>query len=367
MYPSRRICCATLVVVTVYAMAAQPEARAWGDPPPQAAGAPNPAGWVITGPETHENLSVFVVSGPQTVAGEYLTLTDALANRQIAVHETEQVSELTVENLSKTPIFIQSGDIVRGGKQDRMLAVDMIVEPGSGRVPIASFCVEQGRWAARGTEASSQFSSSANCVPSNTIKLAAKSAGDQRSVWSGVKKSQDRLQASLGRVVASDASATSLELTLENEDVKKRAASYVQALVGTVERHPDAIGVVLAINGEMYSADVYGSRSLFRKLWPKLLESAAIEAIAAKRDGPAQAAPAAAQARAFLDAARPAAATERTLSARLRWVIRESDDVALFETLDAGHNGACIHTNCLKKERVVAEAGDGAGSQRRGP
>ena len=47
---------------------------------------------------------------------------------------------------------MQSGDIVKGGQQDRVLTVSLMLPPKSGRIPIASFCVEQGRWPARGKE-----------------------------------------------------------------------------------------------------------------------------------------------------------------------------------------------------------------------
>ena len=40
------------------------------------------------------------------------------------------------------------------------------------------------------------------------------------------------------------------------------------------------IGYVFAINGHVNSADVYASRALFVKLWPKLLKASAVEAVA---------------------------------------------------------------------------------------
>jgi hypothetical protein len=63
------------------------------------------------------------------------------------------VNELIVENLSDEEVYIQSGDIVKGGRQDRTLGYDLIVPKKSGKVKITSFCVEHGRWSARGREA----------------------------------------------------------------------------------------------------------------------------------------------------------------------------------------------------------------------
>ena len=63
-------------------------------------------------------------------------------------------------------MFIQAGDIVKGGKQDRVLTVSLLLPAKSGRVPIASFCVEQGRWSARGKEDHAKFSSAKEAMPS---------------------------------------------------------------------------------------------------------------------------------------------------------------------------------------------------------
>ena len=41
-------------------------------------------------------------------------------------------------------MFIQSGDIVKGGKQDRILSVSIMIPPLSGRILIEAFCVESG-------------------------------------------------------------------------------------------------------------------------------------------------------------------------------------------------------------------------------
>ena len=78
----------------------------------------------------------------------------------MAVYETKDVNELAIRNLSNQDIYVQAGDIVRGGDQDRMISIDFIVPPKSGRMPIAAFCVESGRWNKRGKEENASFGSS---------------------------------------------------------------------------------------------------------------------------------------------------------------------------------------------------------------
>ena len=67
------------------------------------------------------------------------------------MYETGQVNELAIENVSPDrAVFVQAGDIVKGGRQDRVFSQDLVLKPRSGRVPIDAFCVESGRWRQRG-------------------------------------------------------------------------------------------------------------------------------------------------------------------------------------------------------------------------
>lgn len=75
-----------------------------------------------------------------------MTLAEALASGEAMVYETGNVNELQVRNFSKDRmLFIQAGDIVEGGQQDRVLPVDLVLPPDLGRAAVAAFCVEQGR------------------------------------------------------------------------------------------------------------------------------------------------------------------------------------------------------------------------------
>src|SRR5215216_4528526 len=137
----------------------------------------------LSGPYKHENLTVFLVHGKDQTNKTFLTLQEALAQKKVRVYETKAVNELAIRNLSNEDIYIQAGDIVRGGEQDRMISVDFIVPPKSGRMPIAAFCVESGRWNKRGNEEAAVFSSSDNSVATKDLKLAAKRANSQQAVW----------------------------------------------------------------------------------------------------------------------------------------------------------------------------------------
>ena len=236
----------------------------------------------VSGPFSHANLSIFLLHGKDTMPAGHslLTLQEALEQKKAVVHETSNVNELSIENVSADmDVFVQSGDIVRGGKQDRLMACDMIVPPKSGKIPIASFCCESGRWQQRGGENAAAFGESSKQAANKDVKLAVNAARDQGQVWQRVKESQQKLQMNVGKSVANKASPTSYQLSLEDKELMAKLAAYESELKKVIDAKDDVIGFVIVINGKVEGAEVYGSSALFRKLWPKLINAAAVDAL----------------------------------------------------------------------------------------
>jgi len=303
----------------------------------------------LSGPFTHRNLSIFLVHGKNLIKSKtFLTLQEALVQKKVVVYETKSVNELAIENFSSEEVYVQAGDIVKGGQQDRMIGVDLIVPPKSGRLPISAFCVEHGRWSERGSERAAVFSSSSDAVATKEIKLAAKRENSQGGVWESVTVAQNKLSQNVGTRVNSPVSASSLQLAVENGKVQDTADSYIKALSGIVNRSDNVIGYVFAINGKVNSADVYGSNVLFKKLWPKLLKANAIEAIAELQRE--KFAPASAESvQGFLSESEKAQASDKDVNARVNLLTREDDENILFETRDRAAKGAWVHRNYIKK------------------
>lgn len=241
----------------------------------------------LSGPYQFKNLALFLVHGPNSAdTGDIITLEEALKKKMIKVYETGSVNELEVQNLSKDKtIFIQAGDIVKGGRQDRTLSSDLLVRPGQQQVKVEAFCVEHSRWSRRAGESDREFEGSPNMIASKKMKVAATFAKEQTGVWSEVEKVQQKLGTNLGKSVSSPRSASSLQLSLEDADVKKRSSDYQSVFHDLVATNSDAIGYVFSINGDLSSADVYASHDLFSSLWPKLLEAAATEALSEQQPG----------------------------------------------------------------------------------
>ena len=331
-----------------------------------------PADYQFSSPFTHKNLTVYLIHGANQHTGKApLTLQEAMAQKKVKVIETGDVNQLAIQNISNEEVFVQSGDIVKGGQQDRVLAMDLIVPPHSGRVPIDSFCVEQGRWQQRGQEAVAAFSSSEQMLNHKDLKIAAKGENSQSDVWAKVAESQDKLSKNaraaatpvVGAGVAegftpplsapmevrSAASRSSLQLTLENKVVKETADEYIKALSSAIAGKQDVIGYAFAINGNINSADVYSSHALFAKLWPKLLKASAVEAIAEFDKSGKTEAVAVESVQAFLTEAETGTAEQKQLTRRVTLEKRETQKNLFFETRDRQYGEQWLHRNYLKK------------------
>jgi hypothetical protein len=284
--------------------AVRPPASSNGQP--LVGAAPTP---VVEGPFVHDNLALYLLRGVDRLELDgVLTLAQALDQGKVVVRETGDVGSLVIENLGDVGVFVEAGDIVKGGRQDRVLATDLVVPPRSGPLAIDAFCVESGRWSARPEEPSSHFASAQDALPARRLKVAARHEKDQGAVWAEVEKLQQRLAVAAEGPVTAAASATSLQLTLEHDAVRKGASRYVEALQPALERFSDAIGYAFAVNGEIVAADLYGAAELARKRGRKLLHAAAVEALAERNANDASTPPAAAAVGALLERAERSAA-----------------------------------------------------------
>ena len=302
----------------------------------------------ISGPFAHENLTVYLVHGKAGGGPVPLTLQEALAKQKVRINETGNVNELAIENLADEEIFIQSGDIVKGGRQDRALTVSLVLPPHSGQIPIAAFCVEQGRWSARSSEDGKTFSVADAAMPSRAAKIVMSAPAPaappstlnrlplpldgsaQQAMWLEARRIQEKLSNNLQVDVAEPKSPTSLGLTLDNEKLQRAQTAYVTALQPQGEQEDDVVGYVFAINGRVNSAAVYASNGLFRKMWPKLLRASAVEAIGAGRE---DALPLAVEdIKSFIKTAESGRSSERKLTASVTQETRDGAQSLFVET-----------------------------------
>ncbi|MCS7168527.1 MAG: DUF6569 family protein [Gemmatales bacterium] len=234
----------------------------------------------VTGPYVHKNLAVFFLHTAQQDPREFLTLDEGLNRGLVKVSERPdaRVNELIIENNSDLPLFLQEVDRLYGGQQDRILYASLIIPPKSGPTPIPAYCIEPGRWSpgAHGME----FRATKNpALAPLAVRNAAKLNKSQAQVWAEVQGARTFF---FGLAGESKLQSTSLNEVLESPEVTKLCQQYADQLVPILSEHPDAVGVVIAINGEIVEANIYPNHRLLSRMYARLIQSHVLDAVARK-------------------------------------------------------------------------------------
>ena len=201
------------------------------------------------------------------------------------------MNQLVLVNHSKRPLLLLAGELVSGGKQDRIIAKDRIVAPLGDPLPLDVFCVEHGRWSS-----GSQFNEAKTIVhPSVREQAAVKQK--QADVWEAVTagSTAQRTAAAPAPAVGTTELAVTIQSEAPTQSYSKiyespRVSSSVETVVGEIQRRfrketsglkgERVVGVVVAYGGEVAWSDIFASDELFDHYWSKLLRSYAVEAVA---------------------------------------------------------------------------------------
>jgi hypothetical protein len=310
------LCALALIAATLIPSATTTPARAKGNR--------RGSEWTVLAPVSYKNLTIFPVRGSDLAGSEaYITLDEGTktgsvvitekgtqsagrgivhpnaANRSAAVQQQSvsysssgaSVNELALVNRSGKKLLLLAGEVVVGGKQDR------VIPPVSVPVALNVFCVEHGRWTPRNTSYSGGGSGSARgtvapmeapapdggpakfsslgAVAHPKLRGAAQDKKAQGEVWKEVSENNARL----GTANSTD--------TYQEVYASKKVVAQVDDYVRTLEREvlqPGVVGVVVARNGRAVWADVFASQRLFASYWPKLLKSYIVDAIGDYKD-----------------------------------------------------------------------------------
>jgi len=282
---------------------------------------PQTSSYTLLSPIRSGNLTVFPVTSKSYDTGEFLTLDEGLRSGEVVVTEAGQlhglirrrpgapdvsrpirdaeVNRLVLVNNSKRPLLLLAGEIVTGGKQDRVIGKDRIVPPESDPVDLSVFCVEPGRWIA--ANGKNDFSAGAGggvvggVVASPSVRGSAMGRKNQQEVWDNVGKSKQAMAAMLAPAAPSAAaevnSTTSYAGVMNNREVDKKINDVAAPIERNYEsvihqlRDKNAVGVVVAVNGDIIWADIFASTQLLQKYWPKLVRSYAAEAVVTRAKG----------------------------------------------------------------------------------
>ena len=301
--------------------------------PVHAGETPSASGYKVLEPIQHGSLTVFPVVAPKSYStAEFLTLDEGLRSGEVVVteygnvrglmrrrpvpavqRESAEVNRLVLINNSKRPLLLLAGEIVTGGKQDRVIGKDRIVPAESDPVDLSVFCVEPGRWVATsetfGTSGATYGGAVHGAVAGTLMaqpSVRAKAMGDkdQNQVWAEVRKQQASMAVEVTAAAPSASteqirSTSSYAQVMENKDVKEKVDEIARPIERDYEslikqlRDRKAVGVVVAVNERIIWADIFASTELLEKYWPKLVRSYASEAVVSRAKGgelnPAQA------------------------------------------------------------------------------
>jgi hypothetical protein len=300
-------------------------------------------GWRLANPVSYENLTIFPVLAAREVdTSQFATLDDALASGEAVITEQgaemrrmrdgavvpnyqlgPRVNQLVLINRGKRPLILLAGEVVSGGKQDRIIGKDRIVPIGAAPLPLDVFCVEHGRW----TPGAVQFSAAETMVHPSVRDKAAVDR-NQVEVWAAVRGEADAVgsarqalplesrnssagadgatpgtqtetvivQAPAPAITRSAVSGAIAQSGTQDyqkiyqqspigasvdtfmEEIQRRFARETSGLKG--ER---VIGVVVAFGPEVAWSDVFASSQLLDAYWPKLLRSYVVEAMTRPR------------------------------------------------------------------------------------
>ena len=240
---------------------------------------------------SHRGLTLVPIATTEPSTEDYLVLDDAMAEGLVEIAEEGGVNQLTITNRSDRPLFLLAGEVVIGGKQDRIISKNTI-NSAKKTEALPVFCVEHGRWSGR----QATFTS-AGALAHSTLRQKA-SFDSQGDVWQEVAEKNAKRKTSNGtdtyRQTAAQQTGAELAAWDEAFDAQLRALSP--------EVRPLVVGYAVALGGEVVALDVFDSPRLFARLDRKLRRSYYAEAI----DVDAQAgapAPSTATVRAFMAAA----------------------------------------------------------------
>lgn len=320
------------------------------------AGRDTASGYRVLTPIRQGNLTIFpVIADTRHDTSGFITLDEGLRSGEVVVTESgrapgmirrrpspvpvplprsdgAEVNRLVLVNNSERPLILLAGEIVTGGKQDRVIAKDRIVPSNSDPVDLGVFCVEPGRW----TATTERFGGFKLLMAQPSVRRKAMADKDQQAVWNGVRDSASKMAMAAPRAAEAVQSTSSYAGVMGNEAVQQQVDSVAAPVLASFEgvlrelKDRNAVGVVVAVGDQIIWADVFANPSLLTKYWPKLARSYAAEAVtmrASSRSGKVQIA----SAQTFLDELQGRREVVETEPGVFRHVEISGSDFKVFE------------------------------------
>lgn len=232
----------------------------------------------------HKNLRLYPIIANKTFEeehkdiGKFTMLKEAIEDKKIKITETgaatdesntlndEHVSgtvnTLIAENTSADTLFLMAGEVVKGGKQDRVIGQDVVLIPGE-KKDLSAFCVEKSRWETKENN-KGVFNGYFN-VSSMDIRKSVTEEKNQQSVWDKVD-----VHTSKNNATSSTKAYTNLENSL---DYQKEAKTYIEKFESIFDNEPKVIGVIAVSGDKIIGSDMFATHDIFLKSYKNLIHS----------------------------------------------------------------------------------------------
>jgi hypothetical protein len=231
----------------------------------------------IQGPVAYQDLTVFFLCSNRQDENDFLTLDEGLKEGLVIITEQEQerVNALWLDNQSDRPLYLQEGERLVGGKQDRTIVSSLVIPPKSGKTAVPTLCVEHNRWVEGNRGKEFGFSVNPALAPKG-VRGAAKVEGSQDRVWGCVAAQK----VSAHKTLQCPNTNSSVNEMLDAPQVQSISEEYASALGQALERaeNGDAVGMAIVFNGQIEEVNLYPNHALFRKLFPRLIRAYAVQA-----------------------------------------------------------------------------------------
>ncbi|MBW1999658.1 MAG: hypothetical protein JRJ29_17060 [Deltaproteobacteria bacterium] len=224
--------------------------------------------------QSYKNLTLFPLLSSYSLDLDYLLLDEALSEGVIEVLEVGDegtVPELKVINNSPKMVLILDGEELVGAKQNRIVNTTILIQANT-TIIIPVSCVEQGRWSYDSPRFSSKervMSPSLRAMKSEQVQFSLRSSGDymsnQSAIWDEISEKASR------RGVESPSMAMA--------DIYEKDRPSIQEYVRHFKLIDSQVGAIFMINGRVVGMDSFGKADSFSKVFNKLVESYALDAI----------------------------------------------------------------------------------------
>jgi hypothetical protein len=229
---------------------------------------------------TYKNLRLYPIKAKPVLKEQtksisrYVPLKKALESKKITITEKQgknegaEVNTLYAQNNSADTIYLMAGEVIQGGKQDRVIGQDMILAPKSGKKKVSVYCVEPGRWASSSNSADFK---SYYSVSGLSVRKAVEVDKNQGKVWEKVAEGNAK-----NKVNTSTGAYTALATAKEYQ---QQESEYFQALYPKIQATSNLIGLLIVSGDKVIGCEMFATEELFKDAASNVLKSYIHEAI----------------------------------------------------------------------------------------